>query len=74
MDAEDIDFALVAWREDGRWQVERLAPKVADHLDGQGRIAERARPRLRLREVRTGQREGVERVVDVLGDVLPARL
>lgn len=29
----DIDFALAAYREDGRWQVELLPPRVAAELD-----------------------------------------
>lgn len=33
MDDDAVDFALMAWREDGRWQVAALPPRAADSLD-----------------------------------------
>ena len=31
--ANDVDYAISAWREDGRWRVEALPPRTQDHLD-----------------------------------------
>ena len=31
--ANDVDYAISAWREDGRWRVEALPPRTHDHLD-----------------------------------------
>jgi putative tRNA adenosine deaminase-associated protein len=33
MDEDALDFALAAWREEGRWAVELLPPRAADSLD-----------------------------------------
>ena len=32
--AEGVDFALVAYREEGVWQLEELAPDAVGDLDG----------------------------------------
>lgn len=33
-DSDPVDFALAAYREEGRWQVDPLPPSSADDLDG----------------------------------------
>lgn len=34
MAIEDIDYVVVAWREEGRWSAASLPPHAADSLDG----------------------------------------
>jgi len=31
--ADDVDYAISAWREDGRWRLEELPPRTHAHLD-----------------------------------------
>ena len=33
VDEDDLDFAVAAWREEGRWQVASLQPRVLESLD-----------------------------------------
>jgi putative tRNA adenosine deaminase-associated protein len=33
VDEDDLDFAVAAWREEGRWQVSSLQPRVLESLD-----------------------------------------
>ena len=33
MDEDEIDFAVAAWREEGRWSVASLPPRALDSLD-----------------------------------------
>lgn len=42
MDAQGVDFAFVAWRDEGRWQIVQAPPAAADSLPA---LAEYARRR-----------------------------
>ena len=33
MDTDDVEYAVAAWREEGRWSVAALPPRSTDSLD-----------------------------------------